>query len=556
MSIENNENHVVNLEGFRGNPLLKRAGVKINWTNDLVEEYVKCKNDPIYFAENYVKIITEEGLVPIKLRDYQKEFIGYMINDRSVLAIQSRQSGKTECIRVFVLHYILFNDQKTVMILANKEAIAKEILGKIQIAYQNLPLWLQQGTNDFSKSSRIVLENGCRVIAAATSSDAIRGFTAHALVLDELDHIDNFSTFYAAVRPTISAGKNTKLIMATTPNGLRQAYKFWKDSEEGRNEIKRIFVPWNMVPGRDQAWADRELAEMGGDQAKFDQEYNCSFLGSSGTLISGQALRDLTFIHALTEVDGLSIYEQPIKAEPGGANMSHQYAIVCDVSRGKGLDYSAFSVIDITEMPYKQVCTYRNNTTPPVEYAEVIYRVGKHYNEAVALVEINDLGGQTVDHLFDLEYENVLYTESGGRNGKKISIRAGTSSERGVRTTTSVKATGCALLKLLVEQKQLIINDFETIEELSRFSRKNNSYEAESGAHDDLVMGLVLFAWLSDQNFFKELTDINTISRLRERSQEEMERDLLPFGIEFDHMPEGEASIEIGYDAFDKWMLD
>lgn len=285
--------------------------------------------------------------------------------------------------------------------------------------------------------------------------------------------------------------------------------------------------------------------------------HNCAFLGSSGTLISGQALRELTYTTPISQVDGLSIFEEPYNNfDLRGSNMNHQYAICCDVSRGKGLDYSAFSVIDITQMPYKQVCTYRNNTIPPVEYAEIIFRIGKHYNNAVVLVEINDLGQQTVDHLFEMEYDNILYTENAGRAGKKISLLCGKNADRGIRTTTGTKATGCAILKLLIEQKQLIISDFETIEELSRFSRKGNSYEAEPNSHDDLVMGLVIFAWLSDQNFFKELTDINTISRLRERSEEELASQLTPLGVFSDGLNEQPGVVtDIGYDSFDNWML-
>ncbi len=540
---------VIDNAGYRGNPLLRRAGSKQAVSQEMMAEWIKCKLDPIYFAEKYVKIITEKGLVPIKLRDYQSEMITSMNDNRFTISLQARQSGKTEIIRAFVLHYILFNEYKTVAILANKEDTAKEILGKIQVSYMNLPLWLQQGTLDFGKAKVIGLENGSRVLAAATSSDAIRGYTIHCLILDEAAFIENFDKFYSAVLPTISAGEETKLIMSSTPNGLNHFYRFWKDAEEGRNQFYKIFVPWDRVPGRTKKWKQETLEAMGNDQAKFEQEYECQFLGSSGTLIAGKYLRELVHQTPETVSEGLVIYKQP---EPG-----RQYTMTCDVSRGKGLDYSAFSIIDVTEMPYQQVCVYRNNMVPPVEYAEILFRIGKHYNNAVALVELNDLGQQAVDSLWERDYENILYTENAGRAGKRICIRNEGKADRGIRTTTTTKATGCALLKLLVEQKQLIINDFHTIEELSRFSRKANSYEAEPGAHDDLVMGLVIFAWLSDQQYFRELTDINTIAKLREKSEDELEMSLLPLGIVTTGQEEFfDEMVDIGYDAFEAWLRD
>jgi hypothetical protein len=260
------------------------------------------------------------------------------------------------------------------------------------------------------------------------------------------------------------------------------------------------------------------------DVEKFSQEYEVEFLGSSGTLIAGWKLKELVHKTPLYEKDGLKQYETP---RPG-----RSYACIADVSRGKGLDYSAFSIVDVTEMPYSQVCTYKNNLITPIDYADIIHRVCKSYNSAATLVEINDIGEQVATSLhFDFEYENVLFTESAGRSGKRITSGFGANIDQGIRTTKSVKSVGCSILKLLVEQNQLIVNDFDTISELSTFSRKGVSYEAESGKHDDLVMGLVLFAWLSDQMYFKELTSINTLAKLREKTDEEIAQDLVPFGF-------------------------
>jgi hypothetical protein len=372
-----------------------------------------------------------------------------------------------------------------------------------------------------------VFENNSRVIAAATSSDAIRGYSINLLFIDEAAFIENWDTFFTSVYPTISSGKESKIILVSTPNGLNHFYSIWQNAIEKRNNYNAIKVSYEQVPGRDQKWREDTLSSMNFNTEKFEQEYCVEFMGSSGTLIAGWKLKELVHQTPLTVKEGLSQYWAPVKG--------HSYAIVCDVSRGKGLDYSAFSVMDVTAMPYGQVCVYRNNMITPIDYADVIYRTAKAYNNSAVLVEINDIGEQVSHHLhYEFEYENVLFTENAGRAGKRISTGFGTgggSTDKGIRTTKPVKASGCAILKLLVEQNQLIINDFHTIEELSTFSRKGQSYEAEEGKHDDMVMPLVLFAWLSDQQYFKDYTDINTLMKLREKSDEDIMNDLSPFGF-------------------------
>jgi len=266
--------------------------------------------------------------------------------------------------------------------------------------------------------------------------------------------------------------------------------------------------------------------------------HNCTFLGSSGTLISGEKLKEMASSNPIHQHEGLMQYEKPQK--------DHVYALIADVSRGKGLDYSAFNVIDITSMPYKQVCTFRDNFIGPVDYSEFIFRTATLYNEAYVMIEVNDIGGQVSDLIYlDYGYENIIFTENAGRSGKRVSGGFGRNVDRGIRTTTSVKRIGCSILKMLIEQKQLLLCDYNTIQELSRFSKKGNSYEAESGANDDLVMTLVLFSWLTDQNYFKDLTDINTIMALREKTAEEMEENMMPFGFIVDGSEEEHSPYEV-----------
>jgi hypothetical protein len=533
--------------GYKGNVLLKKTNQNIEWTPDLVQEYVKCQNDPVYFTENYMKIISiNEGLTSFKLYGYQKEMVTSFKDNRYTIVTTARQAGKSTTTCAFILWYIIFHPDKTVALLANKGDTAREILGRVQLAYQHLPKWLQQGVVEWNKGS-FVLENNSRVLAAATSASAIRGYTINLLFIDEAAFIDNWDEFFTSVYPTISSGSESKIILVSTPNGLNHFHATWANAEKGTNGYHPILVNWQAVPGRDEKWKADTLAGMNFDLEKFDQEYNCEFLGSSGTLIAGWKLKELVSQNPILQKDGLTQFRA---VEP-----NHVYMMVCDVSRGKGLDYSAFQLIDVTSMPYQQVGVYRNNAITPLDYADIIHRTAKAYNNASVLVEVNDIGEQVSTSLnYDFGYENVLFTENAGRSGKRITTGFGGGSvDKGIRTTKIVKSIGCSILKLLIEQNQLIVNDVNTISELGTFSKKGTSYEAESGKHDDLVMCLVLFAWLSDQQYFKDYTNINTLMSLRDKTEEDMEQDLAPFGF----VDSGRDDfIEEDYERFvgDSWM--
>ena len=512
---------------YLGNVNLKRKGVTIEWTEAMVQEFIKCAKDPIYFAERYIQIVhVDHGLIPIKLYEYQKDIIEKTTKNRRSCVVTSRQAGKTTTAVCLILHYILFNDHKLVALLANKGDAAREILDRIKTAYEALPKWLQQGVIEWNKGS-VEFENGSKILAAATSSSAIRGKSVSFLYIDETAFVENWDEFFASVFPTISSGTTTKILLTSTPNGLNHFYKTCEGAKAGKNGYQFVQVLWTDVPGRDDKWREETLAAMDFDTEKFAQEMECEFLGSSGTLIAGWKLKQLVYKEAVKEVGGIIVYEEP--------KLNGNYVIVVDVSRGKGLDYSAFQVIDISQMPYVQVGAYRNNMITPVDYAAAVHAAAKYFNDANILVEVNDIGEQVSGIIFEeYEYENMLLTENNGREGKRLlSGVAGFNgkADKGIRTTKSVKSIGCSMIKLLVEQNQLIINDFETIRELSTFSQKGTSYEAEPGNHDDLVMCLVLFGWLSNQKFFKELTDINTVINLKEMNEEKVFSELVPFGI-------------------------
>jgi hypothetical protein len=521
--------------GYNGNSLVKKAGILHEFAPDQIKELYKCSTDIVYFVSNYCKIITlDKGLQLFNPFEYQIRMLDTFDKNRFIINLLPRQMGKSTVVAAYLLHYAMFNAEKTIGILANKAATSREILSRIQRMYEHLPMWMQLGVKEWNKGS-MILANDSRILAAATSSDSIRGLSLNIIYLDEFAHVNQQVEFWESTYPVISSGDESKVIITSTPNGMDLFYKIYSDAEEGNNNFVPIKVHWSEHPKRDEKWKEETLKNIGYEQ--FRQEFLVEFIGSSGTLINGDTLQKLVSRNPIAQSQSLIQYERP---ETGKT-----YALIADVSRGKGLDYSAFSVIDITKMPYKQVCTYRNNLIGPVDYATLLHNVAKLYNEAYLMVEINDIGGQVSDILYlDYGYENLIFTENAGRTGKRVSGGFGKNVDRGIRTTKSVKSVGCSVLKMLIEQNQLIINDFATIQELSRFSRRGNSYEAESGAHDDLVIGLVLFAWLSDQSYFKELTNINTMAALREKTEEQIEEELLPFGFIDDGISNEEPIIQ------------
>jgi hypothetical protein len=508
------------IKNYLGNPNLKRINMQLSLTEDQVREYVKCAKDPLYFIENYVKIITlDKGFVQISLYPFQKQAVQDINDNRRVIVKAGRQVGKTTMVVGYILWYILFNEDKFVAILANKAPTAREILNRIKIAYESLPLWLQQGVKTWNKGD-IELENNCRVLASSTASSAIRGYSISLLYLDEFAFVPSniAEEFFTSVYPTISSGTQSKILISSTPNGMNHYYRMWTEAVEGQNGFKHIEANWRQVPGRDQKWADEQRRVLG--EEKFLQEMECEFMGSAGTLLSAAALKSLAFVKPMhLSENGIKIYEQP--------QQGHNYVIIADTSRGKGLDYSACVVIDCA-IPYKLVATYKDNNISPLVYPSIIKKMGDYYNQAYALVEINDNGQQVVDSLFeDYEYENILSTVE-IKNKIALTWGYGNKSNRGVRTTKSVKRLGCSIVKSLIEQQKLLIQDFDTIAELSTFIAKGTSFEAEEGSHDDLVMCLVLFAWMTNQAFFADLTNTNLKERLYEDQMKQIEEDALP----------------------------
>ena len=532
---------------YLGNPNLKKANTPIEFTEENIVEFLKCKEDPVYFARNYVKIVSlDEGLVPFSLYDFQEKLINRFHKNRFNICKMPRQTGKSTTCVSYLLHYAVFNDNVNIAILANKASTARDLLGRLQLAYENLPNWMQQGIIAWNKGS-LELENGSKISANSTSSSAVRGGSYNVIFLDEFAFIPNHiaDDFFASVYPTITSGQSTKVIIVSTPRGMNHFYRLWHDAEKGKSEYVPTDVHWSEVPGRDSVWKEQTIANTSEQQFKIEIE--CEFLGSVNTLINPAKLKTLVYEDPTKRNKGLDIYKSP--------EQEHNYLITVDVARGIGGDYSAFIVYDITEFPYSVVAKYRNNEIKPMLFPNIINDVAKAYNHAFILIEINDIGDQVANILhFDLEYDNLLMCSMRGRSGQVVGAGfSGKKSQLGVRMTAAVKKLGCSNLKTLLEDDKLLVCDYDIISELTTFAQKHNSFEAEEGCNDDLAMCLVIFSWLVAQDYFKEMTDNDVRKRIYEEQKNQIEQDMAPFGFVSDGINDLTTFTD---DEGDRWHTD
>ena len=510
---------------YLGNPNLKKTNTPVEFTKENIIEFRKCAEDPLYFIKNYVQIVSlDHGLVPFEMYSFQEGMVSTMHDNRFSIFKLPRQSGKSTIIISYLLHYALFNQNVNIAVLANKSITARDILSRLQLAYENLPKWMQQGIIAWNKGN-IELENGSKIIAAATSSSAIRGGSYNIIFLDEFAFVPSnvAEQFFASVYPTITSGQNTKVIIVSTPHGMNMFYKIWVDAQEKRNDYIATEVHWSEVPGRDEEWKKETIRNT--SESQFNAEFECEFLGSIDTLISAHRLKTLVYRNPIQSNAGLDIYVRPEK--------DNVYMITADVSRGTANDYSAFVVFDVTEIPYKMVAKFRDNEIKPLLFPTKIHEVAKAYNQAYVMVEVNDIGEQVANALqFDLEYDNLVMASMRGRAGQILGAGfSGGRAQLGVRTTKAVKKIGCSNLKQLIEDNKLIIEDYDAVNELSTFIVRGSSYQADDGCNDDLVACMFMFAWATDQTYFKELTDNDIRKTMIKEQQDMLEQDMAPFGF-------------------------
>lgn len=497
--------------GYLGNPQVKRDGVEQNWTEEEVKEYTKCMIDPTYFARTYIKVINlDRGLVPFDLYPYQSKMFEYFNSNRFNVVLACRQSGKSISSVVYILWYAIFHPEKTVAILANKGATAKEMLSRVTLALENLPFFLQPGCKALNKMS-IEFSNNSKIIAASTSRSSIRGLSVNLLFLDEFAFVDNAAQFYTSTYPVVTSGKETKVIITSTANGVGNIFhKIWEGAVQGTNDYKPFRVDWWDVPGRDNEWKRQTIANT--SELQFTQEYGNSFHGTGNTLISADVLLSLKAEVPIYVQDNIKVYTKPEK--------DHMYLMFVDVAKGRDQDYSTFNIVDVSEKPFKQVAMYRDNKISPLLFPDIIYKYAKTYNECLVIIESNDAGQVVCNGLYyDLEYENV-YVES------TLKLNA-----IGVNMNKKIKRIGCSTMKDLIEQNKLRIVDADTILELSTFVAKGSSYEASDDNHDDLVMNFVLMGWFTTTPFFMDISNVNVKHMMFAEMSKQIEDDLVPFGI-------------------------
>ena len=511
-------------KGYNNNPNLPREDFKHAFTQQEIDEFIKCANDPVYFATTYMRIINvDRGLMPFEMWDFQKDMLQTFHENRFSICKLPRQVGKTTTSVAFLLHFILFNENVNVAILANKSATAREIMGRLQLAFEYLPRFLQQGVKEWNKGS-VELANGSRAVADSTSGSSVRGRSFNVIFLDEFAFVPNniAEAFFMSTYPTISSGKTTKVIIVSTPNGLNLFYRMWTEAMEKRSDYIPIEIHWSMVPGRDEEWKEQTIRNTSADQ--FRQEFECEFIGSTNTLIHPVKLRSLVWHNPIHTEGNLRIYKRP---EP-----KRTYCMTVDVAEGQGLDYSTFSIIDVSEIPYRLVATYRDNKISPMLFPTIIVQTAKIYNEAFILVEINSIGLQVSDIIHnDFAYENLIKIEMKGKQGQQQTPGFKKRIAFGLKTTKQTKMIGCTNLKTLIESDKLIINDEQTITELTTFSADKQTFKAEEGNNDDLAMTLVHFGWLTGQRYFKENIQNDIRQALQKEILDIMDQDIVPFGI-------------------------
>jgi hypothetical protein len=539
---------VNNKSSYRDNPLLKRVGIDHPFTEEEVDEYIKCSKDPVYFAIKYIKIVNvDEGLIPFSMWEFQKEMIRTYHENRFSITKCPRQVGKTTTSVAYLLWLTLFTDSQNIAVLANKGSLARDILSKYQLAYENLPMWLQQGVVTWNKGN-VELENGSKIIAASTSSSAVRGGSFNVVFLDEFAFVpaNIANEFFNSVYPVISSGKTTKIIIVSTPNGMNLFYKLWMDAIGKKNGYKTFEIHWSMVPGRDEIWKEETIKNTSEEQ--FRQEFECEFLGSTNTLISGSKLAQLVYKEPVVKYEMLDIYEYPVKGDEE-RTADHIYAITVDPAEGRNLDASSFSVFDVSSIPYKQVARYNSSSISPVLFPTVIYNTAKLFNDAYVLIEINNTP-QIADTLHqDLEYENVVKIETGNKKAQAMGTGFGRGIQLGLKMSAQVKRIGCSNLKTLIENDKLIINDFDTISQLTTFVSSHNSFKAEDGSNDDIVMTLVMFAWMTTQQYFKEIVNHDLRKQMQLEMLNQSDEEMPSFGI-FDDGTDKNYIVEGG----DVWL--
>lgn len=473
---------------------IKSPNHEHNYTYEQIEEIHNCLTNIRHFFK-YVKVIHPDmGKVIYDPYPYQDRMIDNFDNNRFNICLLARQSGKTLTVSVYVLHYALFNEHKTIGIVSNKEDSAKKILLRIKEMYEDLPDWLKPGVKEYNKKS-VMFDNGTRIIISATSGDSFRGETINLLVMDEFAIVPNniAEDFWASNYPTLSASTTSRVIIMSTPKGYNLFHHIYSNAEKQNNNFKSIKVTWKDVPNRDEKWAEQERKNLG--ESKFKQEYECEFLGSTNTVIDINTLEKLISINIdpiHIDLNGrFEIYEKP--------DNTYKYIMGVDTAKGTGEHNSTIQVLKILdnkEIKLKQVAIFCDNHTDVYEFSAIVNRISYYYNNAYIMVENNAEGLSIVNELW-WNYENENLINSGSKK-----------TDLGIRANKSTKVKSVTLMKKLIENNQLELLDRKTILELCNFVDENGRFHGD-GHTDDLISALYWACYIFEMNVLDDDYSIN-----------------------------------------------
>lgn len=477
---------------------LKKAGQKSAFDKEKIIHLKKCLEDPIYFAENFFKIQTFRGSDYFRPYDFQKEIIKTFHNYKNIIALTARQMGKTTCSACYILWKAIFQSNQTILILAQLERQALEIMHKVRYAYEELPDWIKPGVITYNKGS-IEFDNGSRIMSRATSPNAARGLSLSLLYLDEFAFVPAkiAEEFWAAVQPTLSTGG--KCIITSTPNSDEDLFaKLYfaatktidengneRENGLGENGFKAITFRWNAHPERDEKWAESQLAILGHEM--FERECNCSFIQRDETLIDPIVLANLVGRNPiLTEMQGKLRWYDKITD-------NSTYFVGLDPSIGTGGDYAAIQVFRMEDM--FQIAEWRDNKSDIKTQMTVIKHILNRLNLASKVdvywsFENNAIGEAIVTLLKEQgedSYNGMLVNEPKSSPGMSRKKR-----RKGFTTTTKSKMSACAKLKQLIEKNKIKINSKLLISELKNYVKTASSFEAKGDETDDLVSALLI----------------------------------------------------------------
>lgn len=503
--------------GLRGNTAIKASGQSVYTTTAeakvIAEEIYRCMDDIVYFAENYFTIVSYRGKEIIKLYPKQKELLEQIAKNQNTIVLAARQAGKSTVYTIFALWYAMFNKDKGVLICANKFMTAKELMERIQLAYELLPSWLKLGCKEFNKG-RMVFENDSRIEISATSASSARGKSGEILIIDEAAFVppNIMDEFIQSVLPIVSSRPDSKIIAVSTPNGTGNWYyetyhkALYNLGEDGWKSFR---IDWWDVPGRDERWKQKKIAEFNNDLRKFAQEYGNSFLGSSQTLINARVIekyKEASENYAEAEIFPIHDWEAKVWHKP---EKKRTYIIGCDIAEGVGGDFSVALVMDVTDTAKIKVCaSFSNNMISPTDFAYVLAKLASKYNNAMIAGERNGIGRSTMDTIWTVyEMENVLCWK--GKGEKMINP--------GIFSHNNIKVEACIWAKFIMESElfEIEFNDKNILFEMEYFEKKANTtrsvYQAVDGKHDDYMMSLIWALWLieptvAEYNFIVEST--------------------------------------------------